>query len=147
MNRATALAWLNGAGYDAAMTDIGRTTDDTLTGYKPAIDRAFGLHATTYALTSPLTDVDDVYNLQFSALLEACAADLVSVGYARMVDTSVDAPLTSLKLSQAWRQYNTLRERLWKEVGYYGYIASSNVGGWSINMDYIEPSGFEESDL
>ena len=140
MNRATALAWLNGTGFDAAMLEIGRTTDDTITGYGPILHRSFGLHSTMLALPLTYEKVDPQYDLQFSALLEAVAADLISLGYARMVDINVDAPLTGLKLSQAYRQFNELRERKWKEAEFYGYVVASNVGGWAINTDYIEPS-------
>lgn len=143
MNRIAALTWLQNTGFNAAMTEIGRTTDDEPAGYGPALDRAFAVHAGTVDLVSPIDEVDAAYDLQFSILLEAVTADLISIGYARMVDVSVDAPLTSAKMSQAWRQFNTLRERLWKEASFYGYVTSSNVGGWSINMDYLEPSGTE----
>lgn len=144
MNRASALAWLRGAGFDPAMVQLGRDTGDTLTGYGPVIDRAFGVHAATYGLAMPLASTDAQYDLQLGILLEACAADLISIGYAHQVDISVDAPLTGLKMSQAWRQYNTLRERLWKEAGFYGYVTQSTVGGWAINLDHLEPSGATE---
>jgi hypothetical protein len=144
MNRADALMWLKSS-FDPAMLQIGRTTGDEMSGYAPAIDRAFALHASVHGLPTPLTSVAPEYTLHFSTVLEASAADLISIGYARMVDINVDAPLMGMKLSQAWRQFNTLRERLWRDAASYGYVTVSNVGGWAINMDYIEPSGTSAS--
>lgn len=142
MDRADALAFLNASGFDGLMTKIGRATTDTANGYGPSLDRAFRIHIERDQLTTgPLdTVVDDEDVEGFCLLLRATTFDLVLVGFATMVDSSVDAPLTNMKLSQAYRQIKELRDDAWRLAGEHGYGESANASGMKVNLDFLEPA-------
>jgi hypothetical protein len=142
MNRAEALAYLNGA-MDSVMTLAGRLTTDAVSGYKPALDRSFRIYIGTLGLdtTVTTTTTDASYDECFSGLLEGTAYDLVlPVLAGTLADISVDAPLMSIKRSQSFRQFQVLRDAAWARAASCGFgIAFDNVGGFRINMDFVEP--------
>lgn len=142
MNRAEALAYLNGA-MDSVMTLAGRLTTDAAAGYGPALDRAFRVYIATIGLTTTVTTTDtlDSYDECFTGLLEGAVYDLVlPVLAGSLADISVDAPLMSIKRSQSFRQFQLLRDAAWARAASCGFgIVLDNVGGFRINMDFIEP--------
>jgi hypothetical protein len=141
MNRAGALAWLQASGINALMTQAGRTTDDTSTGYGPALDQAFTIHGITYGLPEPYdaANVPAAQQLCFTALLRASAYDILMPAFSAMVDANVDAPLTGAKFSQMFKQVSMLREEAWREASACGYGIAAQASGYRVNLDFLEP--------
>lgn len=143
MNRTEALAYLNST-MDVVMTAAGRLLTDTLTGYKPALDRAFRIYIGQNSLgtTITTTDTDDDDDECFTALLEATVYDLALPAISNLkVDVSVDAPLSNIKFSQAFRQFNTLRNNAWLRASACGYgLVTDNTNAFSVNLDFLEPA-------
>ncbi|MDQ3168367.1 MAG: hypothetical protein M3P94_06940 [Chloroflexota bacterium] len=141
MDRVAALAWLQSSGTNVLMETAGRLLTDTPEGYGPAIDRAFAAYISRDALgtTVGTTTVVSVDLYGFGSLLYATTYDLVLPVLATLVDASVDAPLTNMKLSQMFRQVQSLREQAWGESASYGYGAFTTVGGFKLNLDFLEP--------
>lgn len=141
MNRAQAADWLASSGFDTGMKMLKRLTDDSASGYGPALDRAFAVYADANDLTIDVNEtvVPIASEYGFTLLLEACTLDILCRGFAAMVDVNVDAPLMGMKISQAYRQYESMRDRAWKTAAEYGYIQGTTVGGFKINLDFIEP--------
>lgn len=143
MDREEALAYLNSM-FDAQMTIVGRDLDDSATGYGPALDSAFRKYIAKNSLETSVTEttVPAADEDCFLILLEATTYDLMLPLYAgTQVDFSVDAPLTSIKYSQAYRQMKDARDEAWYRAsacGGYGY-AMDNVAGFRVNLDYLEP--------
>lgn len=141
MDRVAALAWLQNAGTNTLMIQAGRTIGDTPGGYGPAIDRAYAAYISRDALSTGVTTTTvapiDLYG--FSTLLNATTYDLVLPSLAHLVDSSVDAPLTNMKLSQMFRQVESLRKQAWEEAAALGYGAFTTVGGYKMNLDFLEP--------
>jgi hypothetical protein len=143
MDRAEALAYLNST-LDVVMSAAGRGLTDDTAGYGPALDAAFGRYINVRSLTTTVddTDTDDADALCFMALLRACAYDLAAPGISILnVDFSIDAPLTNVKRSQMFRQFETLRAQAWDEASHCGFgrETDDNVGGFAINLDFKEP--------
>ena len=137
MIRTEALAYLNATGFDPVMLAAGRLTTDTVQGYKPAIDRSLrylGVPPAQYATY----DVPDADEPAYEALLAATTYDLVLPAYALMVDQSVDAPLTSIKASQAYKQMKDLRDMAWDACAPYGYGGTDFVFSIMV-LDHLEP--------
>lgn len=141
MDRADALAWLNSAGLGSVMASGGRDIDDSLTGYSPALDRAFSMYIAVNELATNVgnTDIPLADEYGFTALLSAVTYDLVLPAFALKADASVDAPLSNVKRSQMYRHLKELRDDAWSLASDYGYVNTSNVGGWSVNLDFKEP--------
>lgn len=141
MDRAEALDWLNSAGLGSVMEAGGRLTTDSLTGYKPALDRAFSLYINLNDLDTDVetTEVELADEYGFTTLLSAVTYDLILPAFALKADASVDAPLANVKRSQMYRQLKELRDDAWALASENGYTNYSNVGGWSFNLDYKEP--------
>lgn len=139
MNRTQALALVQSIGLNGLMAQVGRTTDDAASGYGPALDRAFSAHAILLGVPGPLTTVDARYDYGFQVLLRAVTYDLVIPALTLLVDTSVDAPLTSAKFSQTYRALAAERDRAWEEAAQYGYGTPTGAGGFRVNMDFLEP--------
>ena len=117
-------------------------TTDAAGGYGPALDTAYGLYIQTHGLATTVTttDTDDAHAYCFQALLQAVVYDLAIPGIAATgVDVQVDAPLTNVKWSQKFRQYESLRDAAWERASACGYGLESNVGGFKVNFDFKEP--------
>ena len=123
------------------MSMAGRDLDDDPTGFGPALDRSFAYYITLNSLSTSVTETvipaADVYG--FQTLMRAETYDLTLPEIAVLVDTSVDAPLTSAKFSQTFRAFKDLRDAAWKECASYGY-GDTSVGGFKQNLDFLEPS-------
>jgi hypothetical protein len=144
MDRTEALAYLNST-MDIVMTTAGRTTGDTTGGYGPALDAAYRYYIDALDLSTGITDteVDAAYLLCFMALVRATTFDLALPAISlTLVDFSVDAPLTGVKKSQAYRQFKDMRDDAWAEAANCGFgrPVDDFVGGVSINLDYREPA-------
>ena len=126
------------------MTAGGRLLTDTVSGFGPALDRAFSLYTRVNDLATGVNDtiVDPADEYGFSILLSAVTYDLVLPAFALKADASIDAPLANVKRSQLYRQMKELRDDAWALASAYGYSDYSNVGGWSVNLDFKEPGGF-----
>lgn len=141
MTRADVLALASALGLDALMTSAQRTLADDPAGYGPVLDAVFYLHGRMLGLTATPTDIDDGYAYCVGSLLRAVVWDIVMPATAREADFSVDAPLTSVKYSQLYRQAASERERAWDDAAICGYDQRSNVGGFKLNLDFLEPGG------
>jgi len=142
MNRDEALANVKSV-MDTAMESIGRGTTDISTGYKPALDSAFRQYITRYGLTTGLddTDTDPAHDYCFLALLEAVTYDMIVPGLAAtQVDFSVDAPLTSVKFSQAFRAMKDARNWAWWRASACGWGLESNVNAFRVSLAFNEPT-------
>lgn len=141
MIRSEALVRIASLGLNKVMLLVERDLDDDATGFAPALDRAFAAYISLNSLGSGLTDTtvaaEDEYG--FTTLMRATTYDLILPEVAVLVDTSIDAPLTSAKFSQMFRAFQTLRDSAWKEAALYGYGAEINVGGFRTNLDFREP--------
>jgi hypothetical protein len=140
MNRVDALALVKSIGLNDAMVQAARDVIDDATGYGPALDRAFAAYIRANSLTTGVTDTvvaaADEYG--FQVLLRAVSYDLVLPSLALQIDTSVDAPLINIKLSQAFKAIKQLRDDAWAECALYGYSDYTNVGGFRVNLDFNE---------
>ena len=137
MFRSDALGYLS-ARLDAAYTQAQRTTDDTATGYGPAIDAAM------VRLGAPVSDVlsyevPDGQTLPFTAALRYEAWDLVLNDLAMIVDQQVDAPLTNVKASQAYKNAKERRDEALADLAVFG-LGPSNTNWIKWNLDFLEPS-------
>jgi hypothetical protein len=143
VNRSEALALVQSVGMNSVMTQAGRLTTDSLTGYGPALDRAFAayIRLNELATTVTTTTVESVDEYGFQVLLRAVTYDLVLPMLSVTPDLSVDAPLTNVKFSQVFRQVKQLRDEAWAEAANYGYGEASNVGGFKVNLDFNENQG------
>jgi hypothetical protein len=141
MNRIEALAYLDGI-LAQAVDLAGREHNDSLQGYKPALDAAFSLHIARDGLGTGLTNtvVPAADEYGFQQLLIATALDLILPNISLEADISVDAPLTSIKTSQLFRQFQALRADAWARAGQYEYgLDDGAVGGFKVNLDFREP--------
>jgi len=140
MDRDGALDLLISLGFNGLMAQVGRDVTDVASGYGPALDRSFSMYITKFSLETGVTDTvvlpADVYG--FTWLLQGTTYDLVLPSLARQPDTSVDAPLISVKLSQTFKATLALRDRAWAEIGAYGYIEITNMSGHKVNLDFNE---------
>lgn len=137
MNRVEALAYLTDGGFARLMKYAGRAVDDSVSGYKPALDRAFrafGVPIASLPAASVLSSLDEA----FGATLRAVTYDLILPYLATFADSSVDAPLTNVKASQIYRQVREMRDDAWAEAGLYGY-GPINVGYATLALDIYEP--------
>lgn len=143
MNRAQALTLVQSIGMNSVMTQAGRDLTDTITGYGPALDRAFAAYiiANELATTVTTTTVETTDEYGFQVLLRAVTYDLVLPMLAVAPDLSVDAPLTNVKFSQVFRAVKQLRDEAWAEAANHGYGDASNVGGFKLNLDFNENQG------
>lgn len=141
MDRTQALARLQTLGLNRVMSLIGRDTNDGDTGYGPALDAAFLNYINLRGLSTSvlLTDVASADEYGFQILMRATTYDMLLPELATMVDTSVDAPLTSAKFSQMFRAFQALRDDAWRLAAQYGYGIDQNVGGFKVNLDFREP--------
>lgn len=140
MNRAAALAILKPE-FDTTYESIGKTTDDTYTGYAPVIDLAMYVVGATDPNTYVVPTAD---REKFRSALRYHAIRLAMSIAATMVDSSVDAPLTTMKASQIIKNLNTLFVIAKEEYESYG-LGLPNVGWVRWNLDYQEPSEEENS--
>lgn len=142
MNRDGALVHLKSI-MDAVMVAAGRDTDDIATGYRPALDSAFRHYLDRYGGTTNLetTVVPVERELCFQALLEALTWDLAMPAIATtQVDFSVDAPLTSVKFSQAYRATKDARNAAWYRASACGWGVEANVDAFRVSLNFNEPS-------
>lgn len=142
MNRSDVLTLAVNNGLNALMTQAGRQTTDTGNGYAPAIDRALAVYRSGRpgAVLTGDTVVLDSDATCFEVLLRATVYDVVLPSLAVQVDTSVDAPLTSAKFSQAYRAILDLRNAAWLDAASCGFGSHGNTGGFKVNFDYLEPA-------
>lgn len=141
MDRDGALAYVQSLGFNQLMTRAGRTTVDEADGYAPALNRAFAAYTLLKLSTIPLDTVETADETGFETVLEAATYDLLLPAIALLVDTSVDAPLSSAKFSQQFKAISTLSDRAWARAAQYGYDAvNANMSGVSANLDFREPS-------
>lgn len=124
-DRAEAVAYLNSLAMGNVYALVGRTTDDTVTGYKPVLDaamRKIGIAASAFAQ-------DDVVGAEdeeaFDALTQWLAYELILPLYALLVDQQVDQPLTNIKAGQMYLNLSKERERARAAVVALGYGPSS----------------------
>lgn len=137
MDRAGALSYLKDSGFDPLMTAAGRLTTDLPAGYKPAIDRSLRyLGVATADLSTAVVPPTD--EPAYEALLRATTYDLLLPGFVLSVDQSVDAPLTNVKASQAYRQLKEMRDAAWEDVAGYGF-GPADVTITTVTLDYLEP--------
>lgn len=131
---------------DKVMTHAGRLLTDSLTGYGPALDRAFAAYIRLNELGTTVTTtvVSSADEYGFQVLLRAVTYDLVLPMVAVNPDLSVDAPLTNVKFSQVFRSLKQLRDDAWVEAANYGYGEMSNVGGFKLNLDFNEKQNANE---
>lgn len=143
MDRDEALVQVSSIGLNRVMALAGRDLTDTPTGFGPALDRAFAAYIMANSLDSSVTTttVATADSYGFSSLLRAVSYDLILPEIAVLIDTSVDAPLSSAKYSQMFRAFQQLRADAWKECAVYGYGGEINAGGYKTNLDFREPSG------
>lgn len=135
-SRADGLAYLN-ARLDAAYTQAQRLTTDTTQGYGPAIDAALLMVGATTAELSTY-DVPASMVPAYQAALRYQAWDLVLNDLAMMVDQQVDAPLTNIKASQAYKQAKERRNEAMSDLNAFGLgVSSVNWIRW--NLDFLEP--------
>lgn len=135
MNRTGALNTLKPE-FDVTYSSLGRTIDDTYTGYAPVIDLAM------YAVgaTDPSSYVVPTNNYdKFRVALRYHAIRLAMSVSATMVDASIDAPLTSMKASQILKNLAILMVDAKEDYNSFG-LGQSNVGWVRWNLDYQEPS-------
>ena len=142
MDRIEALAYIDGV-MGATFAAAGRARDDSPEGFGPVLDQAFGMYITENGLSTSLTETvvppEDEYCFRY--LLVAISYDYV-MPYVGMteVDFSVDAPLTSVKHSQKYRQMENLANSAWEKAGACGYGRSTQeFGGFKVHFDYNEP--------
>jgi hypothetical protein len=148
VNRTEALSWLQANGFNTLMQHVERTTDDTSTGYAPALDRAFAIYGRAHGMPPPYTSIttSDSEDECFTALLRAVTYDLVITGAAALVDTSVDAPLTSTKFSQLFKQLGALRDEAWRMAAICGYESiHDRMRGHVFDLGFLEPPDDQET--
>jgi len=144
MNRDEALNYLKSR-YDTVMTTAGRGVLDHEQGYLPVLDSAFISYIERYNVTE--TDINNTTVLAsreqcFRFLLDALLYDLiVPIMASQAMDFSVDAPLTSVKTSQAYKSLSTEQSKAWQRAMSCGWAQElySEVGAFKINMDFNEP--------
>ena len=142
MNRIEALAYIDGK-LGAQFELIGRLRDDSAEGWKPVLDQAFRRYivmygkSTTVTTTTVAADEEECFEYLLDALAYGYILPFVAGDSA---DISVDAPLTSIKYSQQYRQFQTQEAAAWEKAGACGYGKStSEFGGFKVNFDYNEP--------
>lgn len=142
MNRDQALAVAQSIGLNGLMSFAGRSTDDTPTGYGPALDRSFGVYIGVRGLTTTLTtsDVATADVIGFTYLLQGSVYDLILPFAAITPDMSVDAPLTNVKFSQTFRALQALRDSAWQMACSFGYCSEDNTSGMTVVLDFNESS-------
>lgn len=140
MDRDQALAVAQSIGLNGLMTFAGRTTDDTPTGYGPALDRSFGIYINVRGLTTTVTTTTVVTAdvIGFTYLIQGSVYDLILPYAAITPDMSVDAPLTNVKFSQTFRALQALRESAWQMACSFGYCSEDNTSGMVVNLDFNE---------
>lgn len=139
MNRAGALTALQPE-FNVTYESLGRTTDDTVTGYMPVIDLAMYAVGATDPSTYVVPTADDQ---KFRAALRYHAIRLAMSISATVVDSSVDAPLTSMKASQIMKNLKDLFILAKEDYESFG-LGSPNVGWVRWNLDFQEPSDESE---
>lgn len=139
MNRAGALAVLQPE-FNVTYDSLGRTTDDTTTGYSPVIDLSMYAVGATDPTTYVVPSAD--YN-KFRAALRYHAIRLAMSVAATVVDASVDAPLTSMKSSQILKNLKEIFVLAKEDYESFG-LGHANVGWVRWNLDYQEPSDESE---
>ena len=143
MTRDQALAYVQSV-LSPIITASGRGADDTVPGLGLALDRAFRIYIAANGLTTTVTTttVPDADLECFLALLEATTYDLLIPALsATQVDFSIDAPLTTIKQSQAFKQYQSLANNAWSRASVCGYgFDLDNTNAFRINLDFNEPS-------
>jgi hypothetical protein len=137
MTRVDALGYLV-ARTGSAYVQAQRNLTDTPLGYGPAIDAALLLIGATtdtlYSYTVP-SDMDT----SFQAALKYHAWDLVLNDLAMMVDQQVDAPLTNIKASQAYKMAKERRDEALTDLNAQG-LGPSEVNWIKWNLDFLEPA-------
>lgn len=139
MNRAGALAVLQPE-FNVTFDSLGKTTDDTVTGYSPVIDLAMYAVGASDPSTYVVPTADD---MKFRIALRYHAIRIAMSIAATAVDASVDAPLTSMKASQIMKNLKDLFEFAKEDYESYG-LGASNVGWVRWNLDFQEPSDDDE---
>jgi hypothetical protein len=137
MDRAEALTYLQSAGFDKLMKAAGRVETDCSTGYGPSLDSAFEYHEQLRPEAEEVAYADE---LGFKILLRATVLDLIEPLVCSFVDTQVDAPLTQTKGSQLCSQVMKMREATWSRAASAGYGVMYEVGGFKVNLDFLENS-------
>jgi hypothetical protein len=136
MNRADALLYVKPR-FDKLMLAVECGVQDDIDGYGPALDSAFQRYSSLNALSThvmnTIVEADDEYG--FTVLLNVCEYDLLIPFYAMQPDIIVDAPLTSVKLSQTYRALRELRDEARTEAAEFGYVdAALNSGGFVLDL-------------
>lgn len=139
MDRDAAFALIRSLGIDPLYSNAGRTLADESVGYGPALDRAFAAYTIMQESDTALVVVADGDTWGFQFVLQATAYDVILPFYATMVDSSIDAPLSSAKFSQQYKALKQLRDAAWADAANYGYAVYSNMAGMKANLDFLEP--------
>lgn len=141
MDRDGALAYVQSLGFNQLMQRAGRTILDEAGGYAPALNRSFAAYTLLKLSDTALTTVEAADETGFETVLEASTYDLLLPAISLLVDTSIDAPLSSAKFSQQFKAITMLADRAWARAAQYGYDAmNSNMSGTHANLDFREPS-------
>lgn len=139
MSRADALVYLSSR-MNSVFEQAQRTTTDTSDGYAPAIDAALLMVGATRTDDLSTYTVPSESIAAFQSALRYQAWDIALDSLAMIVDQQVDAPLTNIKASQAYRNAKERRSEALADLAAFG-LGPSQVNWIRWNLDHLEPAG------